>query len=80
MPVLSSDVFIFASNPLALIQVLWKPFHYQLPDYPKGEAYEQRTWDQYVSVNFKFAERVAADYKVGDIGIVKLKKLFHLGA
>ncbi|TPX57980.1 hypothetical protein PhCBS80983_g03460 [Powellomyces hirtus] len=48
-------------------QVLWKPFHYQLRDYPKGEAYEEQAWQQYVAVNQKFADAVAETYVPGDI-------------
>ncbi|KAI8587363.1 glycosyltransferase family 20-domain-containing protein [Geranomyces variabilis] len=48
-------------------QVLWKPFHYQLRDYPKGEAYEEQAWQQYVAVNQKFADVIAETYQPGDI-------------
>ncbi|KAJ3285064.1 hypothetical protein HK104_009660 [Borealophlyctis nickersoniae] len=48
-------------------QVLWKPFHYQLPDYPKGQAYEELAWRQYVAVNQKFANTIAENHKPGDI-------------
>ena len=48
-------------------QVLWKPFHYQLPDFPNSKAYEQDAWNQYVAVNRKFAEKIAEVYQDGDI-------------
>ncbi|KAJ3017886.1 hypothetical protein HKX48_003301 [Thoreauomyces humboldtii] len=48
-------------------QVLWKPFHYQLRDYPKGEAYEEQAWQQYVAVNQKFADAIAKSHQQGDI-------------
>ncbi|KAJ3053207.1 hypothetical protein HK097_004803 [Rhizophlyctis rosea] len=48
-------------------QILWKPFHYRLPDYPKGQAYEELAWRQYVAVNQKFANVIAENHKTGDI-------------
>ncbi|KAI8822643.1 glycosyltransferase family 20-domain-containing protein [Fimicolochytrium jonesii] len=48
-------------------QVLWKPFHYQLPDYPKGPAYEKKAWELYVAVNEKFAQAIVESYRPGDI-------------
>ncbi|TPX37974.1 hypothetical protein SmJEL517_g00258 [Synchytrium microbalum] len=47
-------------------QVLWKPFHYQLPEYPKAQSYEVRAWKHYVTVNEKFAERIAEICREGD--------------
>ncbi len=47
---------------------MWKPFHYQVPDYPKPRAFEEKSWKCYVSVNQKFAETIAANYQPGDIG------------
>jgi trehalose-6-phosphate synthase len=34
-------------------QILWKPFHYQFPSHPKGQAYEELAWRHYVAVNRK---------------------------
>ncbi|KAI9104088.1 glycosyltransferase family 20-domain-containing protein [Phlyctochytrium arcticum] len=48
-------------------QVLWKPFHYQLPDYPKGESHAPKAWKQYVAVNQKFAHRIAEEYQPNDV-------------
>ncbi|KAI9329561.1 glycosyltransferase family 20-domain-containing protein [Obelidium mucronatum] len=48
-------------------QVLWRPFHYQLPDYPKGQAFEERAWKQYVAVNQKFADVIIANHQPTDI-------------
>ncbi|KAJ3066103.1 hypothetical protein HDU98_010583 [Podochytrium sp. JEL0797] len=48
-------------------QILWRPFHYQLPDYPKGRAFEERSWKQYVAVNRKFANVIIANHKPDDI-------------
>ncbi|KAI8607952.1 glycosyltransferase family 20-domain-containing protein [Chytriomyces sp. MP71] len=48
-------------------QVLWKPFHYQLPDYPKGHAYEEHAWTQYVQVNRMFAEAIVKNHESKDI-------------
>ncbi|KAI8814676.1 glycosyltransferase family 20-domain-containing protein [Cladochytrium replicatum] len=48
-------------------QVLWRPFHYQLSDYPKGKAYEERAWKQYVAVNQKFANVIASVYQPNDV-------------
>ncbi|KAJ3220018.1 hypothetical protein HDU67_007751 [Dinochytrium kinnereticum] len=48
-------------------QVLWKPFHYQLPDYPKPQAYEELAWRQYVAVNQKFANAIVENHRPSDI-------------
>ncbi|KAJ3125336.1 hypothetical protein HK098_000343 [Nowakowskiella sp. JEL0407] len=48
-------------------QVLWKPFHYQLSDYPKSKAFEERAWRHYVSVNQKFANVIASIHQPGDV-------------
>ncbi|KAH6574845.1 hypothetical protein BASA60_005316 [Batrachochytrium salamandrivorans] len=48
-------------------QVLWKPFHYQLPDYPKLRGYEESAWQNYKIVNQKFANAIAEEYREGDI-------------
>ncbi|KAI8925405.1 glycosyltransferase family 20-domain-containing protein [Entophlyctis helioformis] len=48
-------------------QVLWKPFHYQLPDFPKARGAEDLSWKHYVSVNQRFADAIAEVYKDGDI-------------
>ncbi|KAJ3105009.1 hypothetical protein HDU97_008617 [Phlyctochytrium planicorne] len=53
-------------------QVLWKPFHYQLPDYPKPQAYEELAWRQYVAVNQKFANAIVENHRPTDIGIMNL--------
>jgi trehalose-6-phosphate synthase len=52
---------------LGKTQVLWKPFHYQLSDYPKGQAYEELAWRQYVAVNRKFANVIVENYQPTDI-------------
>ncbi|KAJ3079031.1 hypothetical protein HK102_004070 [Quaeritorhiza haematococci] len=48
-------------------QILWKPFHYQLSDYPKGTAYEEKSWRLYVAVNQRFAQVIADNYRPGDV-------------
>jgi trehalose-6-phosphate synthase len=48
-------------------QVLWKPFHYQLPDYPKPKGFEENAWEMYVRVNQLFAQRIIEVYRAGDI-------------
>ncbi|KAJ1328716.1 trehalose-phosphatase [Batrachochytrium salamandrivorans] len=53
-----------ASRP---VFVLWKPFHYQLPDYPKLRGYEESAWQNYKIVNQKFANAIAEEYREGDI-------------
>ncbi|KAI9197114.1 glycosyltransferase family 20-domain-containing protein [Polychytrium aggregatum] len=67
MPVFLSDEEVEGHYNQFCKQVLWKPFHYQLPDYPKGQAYEELSWRQYVSVNRKFAETIAEVYRPGDV-------------
>ncbi|EGF78115.1 hypothetical protein BATDEDRAFT_90772 [Batrachochytrium dendrobatidis JAM81] len=48
-------------------QVLWKPFHYQLPDYPKPRGYEEAAWQHYTAVNQKFADEIVKVYRDNDI-------------
>ena len=48
-------------------QVLWKPFHYQLEDYPKAKNYEETSWRQYVAVNQHFADTIVKSYQEGDV-------------
>jgi len=47
--------------------ILWPVFHYQIPDHPKSKAYEDHSWVYYVKVNEAFADRIAKNYKKGDI-------------
>lgn len=47
--------------------ILWPVFHYQIPDHPKSKAYEDHSWIFYVRVNEAFADRIAKNYKKGDI-------------
>jgi trehalose-phosphatase len=48
-------------------QIIWKAFHYQLPEYPKSANKEQQWWNNYREVNEKFAEVIAKHYQPGDI-------------
>ncbi|KAG4091256.1 hypothetical protein H8356DRAFT_1430512 [Neocallimastix lanati (nom. inval.)] len=48
-------------------QIIWKAFHYQLPEYPKCANKEQQWWNDYREVNEKFAEVIAKHYRPGDI-------------
>ncbi|KAJ3093109.1 hypothetical protein HK100_006771, partial [Physocladia obscura] len=43
-----------------------KPFHYQLPDFPKGQAFEERAWRHYRNVNKLFADAIVANHKHND--------------
>lgn len=47
--------------------ILWPVFHYQIPDHPKSKAYQDHSWVFYVKVNEAFADRIAKNYKKGDI-------------
>ncbi|KIX07143.1 trehalose-phosphatase [Rhinocladiella mackenziei CBS 650.93] len=47
--------------------ILWPVFHYQIPDHPKSKAYQDHSWIFYVKVNEAFADRIAKNYKKGDI-------------
>ncbi|EXJ79133.1 trehalose 6-phosphate synthase [Capronia epimyces CBS 606.96] len=47
--------------------ILWPVFHYQIPDHPKSKAYEDHSWVFYVKVNEAFADRIAKNYKKGDV-------------
>lgn len=48
-------------------QILWPIFHYQIPDNPKSNAFENHSWKYYEKVNRIFAEKIAKEYKEGDI-------------
>jgi len=56
---------------------LWKPFHYQLAGYPRGQAYEEHAWKSYVAVNQKFANAIAEMIRPNDIGIPLNFLLFY---
>ena len=47
--------------------MLWPVFHYQIPDSPKSKAYQDHSWKHYVLVNQAFADRIAKNYKRGDV-------------
>ena len=47
--------------------ILWPVFHYQIPDNPKSKAYEDHSWIYYVKVNQAFADRIAKNWKRGDV-------------
>ncbi|TID30633.1 hypothetical protein CANINC_000788 [Pichia inconspicua] len=47
-------------------QILWPIFHYQIPDNPKSNAFENHSWEYYEKVNQIFAEKIAKEYKDGD--------------
>ena len=47
--------------------ILWPVFHYQIPDNPKSKAYEDHSWVHYVKINQAFADRVAKNWKRGDV-------------
>ena len=47
--------------------ILWPIFHYQVPDHPRSKAYEDHSWVHYKKVNEAFADRIAKNYKKGDI-------------
>ncbi|KAK7064651.1 Alpha,alpha-trehalose-phosphate synthase [Favolaschia claudopus] len=49
-------------------QVLWPCLHYAIPDAPKTKMfYESASFKQYVAVNQRFADAIAANYQEGDI-------------
>jgi trehalose-phosphatase len=47
--------------------ILWPVFHYQIPDHPKSKAYEDHSWIYYVNINQAFANRIAKNWKRGDV-------------
>lgn len=47
-------------------QILWPIFHYQIPDNPKSNAFENHSWHYYEKVNEIFAHQIASKYKKGD--------------
>lgn len=49
-------------------QVLWPCLHYAVPDAPKTKMfYESASYQQYVSVNQRFADTIVKNYQEGDI-------------
>ncbi|KAJ3207104.1 hypothetical protein HDU82_004062 [Entophlyctis luteolus] len=67
VPVFLSDDDIDGHYNMFCKQVLWKPFHYQLQDYPKGHAFEERAWVHYQNVNRLFAEKIVSIHRENDI-------------
>jgi trehalose-6-phosphate synthase len=59
------------SANFSFLQVLWPALHYAVPDAPKTKSfYESSTWAQYVAVNTRFADAIAASYEDGDVVFV----------
>lgn len=48
-------------------QILWPIFHYQIPDNPKSNAFENHSWKYYEQLNQMYANKIAEKYKKGDI-------------
>lgn len=48
-------------------QILWPIFHYQIPDNPKSNAFENHSWKYYEELNQIYADEIASKYKKGDI-------------
>jgi trehalose-6-phosphate synthase/trehalose-6-phosphatase len=48
-------------------QILWPIFHYQIPDNPNSNAFENHSWKYYEKVNQIFAQKIAEKYKEGDV-------------
>lgn len=46
--------------------VLWPAFHYQMQESPRHTEYDDYSWKQYMNVNEKFANTIAAHWKPGD--------------
>ncbi|KAJ7275525.1 alpha,alpha-trehalose-phosphate synthase [Mycena haematopus] len=62
-------------------QVLWPCLHYAIPDAPKTKMfYESASFKQYVAVNQRFADAIAANYQDGDIIMVNDYHLMLLPA
>ncbi|KAH3668208.1 hypothetical protein OGAPHI_001962 [Ogataea philodendri] len=48
-------------------QILWPIFHYQIPDNPKNNAFENHSWTHYEKLNQAVANKIVSKYKEGDI-------------
>lgn len=46
--------------------VLWPAFHYQMQESPRHTEYDDYSWEQYRTVNQKFANIIAAHWRPGD--------------
>lgn len=46
--------------------VLWPAFHYQMQESPRHTEYDDYSWKQYIKVNEKFANIIAAHWRPGD--------------
>lgn len=46
--------------------VLWPAFHYQMQERPRHTEYDDYSWKQYMKVNEKFANIIAAHWRPGD--------------
>lgn len=67
IPVYTTDEEIDGHYHQFCKQVLWKPFHYQIQDYPQGLSFQAESWKMYYIVNRKFADQIIENYKEGDI-------------
>ena len=66
LPVWLKDADYVMSYHTYCKQVLWPTFHYTLPT-GKGLENESEAWNAYVETNRRFAERIAAEYRDGDV-------------
>jgi trehalose-6-phosphate synthase len=57
------------------LQVLWKNFHYQVPEYIKAKPVKKNAWNAYIKVNQRFAKTIAEIYRPGDVGTFTKIKL-----
>ena len=59
-------------------QVLWPCLHYVVPDAPKTQTvYGGSGYEQYVSVNQRFADTIVANYQEGDISVLVASFSLH---
>ncbi|KAG7881699.1 hypothetical protein KL937_001322 [Ogataea polymorpha] len=48
-------------------EILWPIFHYQIPDNPKSNAFENHSWKHYEKLNRAVADQIVSQYREGDI-------------
>jgi trehalose-6-phosphate synthase len=47
--------------------LLWRAFHYQIPEDPRSRIYEKHTFEAYVALNRAFATAIIEAYETGDM-------------
>lgn len=64
--VITDDVTFKGAYKNFCKQILWPTLHYEIPDNPNSNAFENHSWNYYQHLNQLFANKIVSIYKEGD--------------